>query len=175
MYTILLFLLLLANVFTTMSAMDDTDEKFPFHNVVHSVEKGRLDVGSAKTSIEKLFSQDKDPNRQENYRTAAQLSAYYCVNFAGYSEKQFDLLTLLLGRDSPENIKSNREKILEDLNEASNRLAVCQRGFKKAPFNVIRVSGGGSFINDENEDEERVKSKDHRIDHVRKLLGKFKN
>ncbi len=177
MYTILLFLLLLANVFTTMSAMDDIGEKFPFHKIVDEVANGRLGVELAKTNIKELFFQDKDPNKQNNFRTAGQLSAYYCVNFAGSSEKQFDLLTLFLDHDSAKSIECNKKRILEDLDEVMKRLIVSQRGLDKAPFKRTKVSGGGSCINDAGEDEnkEQVKNKENRINRVRELLEKPKN
>ena len=174
MYTVL-FLLLITSAFMTTPVMSDPDEKFPFHEVVQAVANGYFNVKSAKEKIEELFLQHKDPNQQNNYRTAAQLSVYYCVNFAGSSEDQFCILESLLDHDSPRNVECNKKKILEDLDEAVKRLTLSQRGLKGAPFQVTMVSGGGSFINNEDGDEEQVKSKENRIKRVRELLEELKN
>lgn len=168
-----ILLLLCINIFTTIPAMGNTDEEFPFHEVVHSAARGWPNIKFLKEEVEKLFLQNKDPNQLDNYRTAAQLSVYYYVNFAGSSENQFDILRSLL--DSPKNMEHNKKRILDDLDDITQRLALSQSGFKEGPFKRTKVSGGGSFIDDEGEDEGQAKDKKNRISRVKELLEELKN
>jgi len=58
--------------------------------------KKGLDVKSAKEQLESLHMQSKDSNVSSNERTAAQLSARFCVENFSFFENQLETLKILL-------------------------------------------------------------------------------
>jgi len=163
-----LILLFITNSF--LFAMESSvPKKYPFHELVKEVAQGHL---AGKSAIEKMRElTGKNPNDLDNYRTAAQLSAYYYLEFTGISDEQFFILKFLL-ENYPENKEENRKRIIEDLEEIVKKIRISEQGFRRAPFSGTKVSGGGSFIDDkgEKEVEERRHNKEQRIQSVEELL-----
>ena len=117
MYVILLFLLV-SNVFSALFAMEDPSCKSSLiQAIVHNVYNGEVGVTEAEDKIRALSFQGEDPNCIIDGRTAAELSADYCVHQSNHFEVQLDVLGFLLKLDEARGLGFNKEKIAEFLKE----------------------------------------------------------
>ncbi len=171
MYVILLFLLA-SNVFTALFAMDDARHGLSFHQVVNAVEAG-CDLEQAKEKIEELRVQGKDPNVVSDGKTAAQLSAYFCVERSSSFENQLGTLNILLSFDETGVSNFNKKEIGEYLNKESVAINLSLTGLKRRPFKkTTKTYRGGYFLedDDDDDDEKRLNNQLDRVNRVRILV-----
>ncbi len=171
MYLALVFLFLLANNVTIIVAMDE--EVTSFHDIINKVARGNFSEKEAKKMVENLVNNRENLSEEENYETAAETCVWYCMQSSRCFEIQLDLLAHLFNKEA--NRANLKKKILDDLTEQQEKLLLSQDGLKRAPFKSKRVYGGGSFIDDEREEEdyELLKNKENRIRCVRELVEKI--
>jgi len=171
MYIMLLFWFV-SNVFTAISAMDDTS-KYPFHDIVDLISQGE-DVEKAKKEVNRLCKLNKNPNDIFSSRTAATLSVEHCVNGSRFFENQLEILKLLLKIDEEKKLDDNKKGISGFLDRKYSGLITQLEGLRKRPFPTSsQIFGGGSFIVDDDDDDavQRINDVLERISQVRELVG----
>ncbi|MGB8367581.1 MAG: hypothetical protein WCD44_04445 [Candidatus Babeliales bacterium] len=166
---LLLLLSLITSTFVTINAMDSAVEKFHFHRIVEGISKG-FNVNQAKEEMVSLRQQGDNPNKKDNHRTAAQLSSYYCIAQAAFFDEQLAILSELLRQDSYDEKKHNKEKILEELEEARLRINQSHTRLDHVPFNRRKIIGSGSYISEDSDDRIHLISKIVRINKVREVI-----